>query len=369
MKSKLWIIAGSILGLALAGGGGWYVWTNYLNHPEEVHPPAIREVKTQVAYLHPGGEVIMQTGEIRPARHTDLAFQIGGKLLRRDVEIGSKVSAGQVIADLEDIEVQNELRIAQADLASAETAQKLNKTEMDRSLRLLKSNAIARADAEAATANWESAESKVKAAQAALENIKRKLGYTKLLASQDGVVIAVGANSGEVVGAGQLVARIAVGNERDAVFDIAERIAASTPENVVVQVSLVSNTSVVASGRVREYSPTADPTTRTYRVKIGLKDAPEEMSFGATITGKVELPTGDQVTLPAAAITRDASEPAVYVVEPTDSTLLLKKVNVARYSEGTAYIVDGVKDGDRVVVAGVSKLRPGQKVIAGEVRP
>lgn len=368
MKSKFWIIAGSILGFALASGGGWYVWSTYFNQPEEVPPPAIRLVKTQVAYLHPGGEVIMQTGEIRPARHTDLAFQIGGKLLRREVEIGSKVTAGQVIAVLEDIEVKNEMRIAESDMANAETARKLNKAEMDRSLRLLKSNAIAKADAEAATANWESAESKVKAAQAAMENIKRKLGYTKLVASQDGVVIAVGANSGEVVGAGQLVAKIAVGNERDAVFDVAERIAASTPEDVVVQVSLVSNPSVVTTGRVREYSPTADPTTRTYRVKIGIKDAPEEMSFGATVTGKVELPTGDQVTLPAAAITRDANEPAVYVVEPTDNTLQLKKVNVARYSEGAAYIVDGVTDGDRVVVAGVSKLRPGQKVLTGEVQ-
>ncbi len=368
MKSKLWIIGGSLLALALAAGGGWFVWSEYFSHSEEDKPAAIRPVKTQVAYLHPGGEVIMQTGEIRPARHTDLAFQIGGKLLRREVEIGAKVTAGQVIAVLEDIEVQNELRIAQSDLSSAETALKLNQSEMDRSLRLLKSNAIAKADAEAATANWESAESKVKAARAALANAQRKLGYTKLVATQDGIVIAVGANSGEVVGAGQLVARIAVGNERDAVFDVAERIAASTPEDVVVQLSLVSNTSVVASGRVREYSPTADPTTRTYRVKIGIKDAPEEMSFGATVTGKVELPTGDQVKLPSAAITREANEPAVYVVEPSDSTLLLKKVTVARYSDDTAFIIDGVNDGDRVVVAGVSKLRPGQKVLTGEVK-
>ncbi len=92
---------------------------------------------------------------------------------------------------------------------------------MDRSLRLLKSNAIGQSNAEAATANWESAESKVKAARAALENAQRKPLH-KLVATQDGIVIAVGANSGEVVGAGQLVALIAVGNERDAVFDVAE---------------------------------------------------------------------------------------------------------------------------------------------------
>lgn len=177
MKSKLWIIGGSILGLALLGGGGWYLWSHYLSEVEEAPTPAVRLVKTKVAYLHPGGEVIMQTGEIRPARHTDLAFQIAGKLLRREVEIGAKVVTGQVIAALEDIDVQNEMRIAQSDLASAETSLKLTMAEMDRSMRLLKSNAIAKADAETATANWESAESKVKAAQAALDNIKRKLGY------------------------------------------------------------------------------------------------------------------------------------------------------------------------------------------------
>ncbi len=72
------------------------------------------------------------------------------------------------------------------------------------------------------------------------------------------------------------------------------------------------------------------PTTRTNRVKIGIKNAPEECPLGATVTGKVELPTGDQVKLPSAAITREANEPRVYVSSRWTGTLLLKKVTVAR---------------------------------------
>jgi RND family efflux transporter MFP subunit len=367
MKSRKWIVGISILGIAIAAGGGWFVWSKYSTKPVDNSPPVIRSVKTQVAYLHPGGEVILQTGEIRPARHSDQAFQISGKLLRREVEIGSKITAGQVIAVLDDVEAQNEMRITQADLAGAETNLKLKKSEMDRNLPLLKSNAISKTEAEAIVANWETAESKVKAAHAYLDNIKRKLSYTKLLATQDGIVIGVGANAGEVIGVGQMVARIAVGTDRDAVFDVAERIAASTPEDVLVKLSLVSNPVITATGLVREYSPTSDPTTRTIRVKVGIKDAHKYMVFGASVTGKVTLATGDQVAVPASAITREANEPAVYLVDPINSTLLLKKVNVARYSNGTAYIIAGLNDGDRVVVAGVSKLRPGQKVLSEKV--
>ncbi len=63
MKSKLWIIGGSLLALALAAGGGWFVWSEYFSHSEETKPVAIRPVKTQVAYLHPGAR-----SSCRPAK-------------------------------------------------------------------------------------------------------------------------------------------------------------------------------------------------------------------------------------------------------------------------------------------------------------
>ncbi len=203
------------------------------------------------------------------------------------------------------------------------------------------------------------AESKVKAARAALENAQRKLGYTKLVASQDGIVIAVGANSGEVVGAGQLVARLAVGNERDAVFDVAEENCGFT-EDVVVNCRwcLTLRSLLRACSRIQPYG--RSPTTRTtigsrLELKTLLKRCP--LAQPSPVKWNCH---GDQVKLH-----QQQSH-----VKPTSlrSTLssvgqhcCSKKVTVARYSDDTAFIIDGVNDGDRVVVAGVSKLRPGQR--------
>jgi multidrug efflux pump subunit AcrA (membrane-fusion protein) len=111
--------------------------------------------------------------------------------------------------------------------------------------------------------------------KAALDLARDQLGYAELHAEFDGIVTAVGAEAGQVVSSGRMIARVAQQGEKDAVFAIAESVftdgrpAGERPEIVV---ALLSNSNVMAEGVVREISPVADPVTRTYQVRVALKD-------------------------------------------------------------------------------------------------
>src|SRR5262249_11970385 len=140
------------------------------------------------------------------------------------------------------------------------------------------------------------------------------LGYTELKADEDGVVTAVGADAGQVVGAGQMVVRLARPGEREAVFNVAEAAFHSPPKNSTVDVKLISNPDIKTQGRVRYVSPQADPATRTYTVRVSLPGAPPQMRFGANVVGTVTLNEQQIIALPSTALFDKDGKPAVWLV-------------------------------------------------------
>jgi RND family efflux transporter MFP subunit len=324
-----------------------------------------RQVRTQQVEPIAGEDTLVQTGEVQPRRETDLGFPIDGRLARRLVEVGALVSKGQVLATLDDGLVQNELRAAEADLSNAGSAVELAQTSLSRQEKLFDAATISAQQLDEARANERAARARKDVAAAATLNARQKLAYAALRAPENGIVTAVGANAGQVLAPGQMVVRLAT-RERDAVFTVAERVVTSAPPDVKVHVRLVSSPELAVLGEVREVSPAADPVTRTYRVRVTLPSAPEAMVFGAAVTGSVEYPHGKSVRLPASAITSQDDKPAVYVVDVPSMKLQRRPVEVTRFGAEHVFIAAGLKSGDRVVTAGVNKLRPGQIVAVGE---
>jgi membrane fusion protein, multidrug efflux system len=183
------------------------------------------------------------------------------------------------------------------------------------------------------------------------------------------VVTAVGAEPGEVVQAGQMIVRLARQGGRDAVFDVPAQVLRSAPADPVIDVFLTEEPSITATGRVREVAAQADPTTRTFEVKVGLSHPPPGMLLGATVTGRMEVDEGEIIQLPASAITRQGDEPAVWVVDPATDTVALRSIDVVRFEPASVVVADGVTPGEIVVTAGVQALHPGQKVRMLAPRP
>ncbi|AUX80616.1 efflux RND transporter periplasmic adaptor subunit [Sinorhizobium fredii] len=303
-------------------------------------------------------------GEIRPQRESDFAFRLSGKLVSRTVEVGAKVRKGDVLARLDDQEYRNRLRSAKADQQAAEAAVFEARASEVRIRRLLEHGYTTRANHDAALKNLRSTVAKLEAMTAAFDMAKDQLAYTELRADFDGIITAVGAEEGQVVNVGQMVARIANPANKDAVFSIAEAMFAAHPAERAgarITISLLSDPSVAVLGFVREVAPMADAATRTYQVKVALQNAPEAMRFGASVAGRVERPGDPVVTIPGSALFDLRGEPAVWVVG-ADDTVALKPIVVAHYEPDRVVVSDGLTKGDIVVTAGVSRLRDRQKV-------
>lgn len=330
-------------------------------------PQRARPVRTVVAIPTPTVDDVVQTGEVRPHTETDLGFRMDGRLTTRLVDAGAMVAAGDMLAALDDTIVANEVRAAEAEHAGAVAAEELARTALDRQRALFDKNIVAQARIDEARANWRAAEARRRAAASNLANARDKFGFARLYAPFAGVVTTVGANPGQVVPAGQMVLRLASAESRDAVFHVSEGIAAVAVPGIEVEVGLVSDPSVIVRGKVRDVGPEADPTTRTFRVRVALPGAAEAMPFGASVTGRAAQRGGDLIALPSSALTSEDGSPAVFVIDTTAARLIRKKVAVTRYAGSTVWVGSGLARGDRVVTAGVAKLRPDQSVALEEV--
>ena len=330
---------------------------------EEVsRAPEPRPVRTVTVGDGAEAETVSLTGQVRTKDQTDVAFRVEGRMIERRVNVGDALTAGQVIARLDEQNQKNMLRSAQADVSSAEAARVQARLTFKRQQQLLKKGWIARAKFDEAEQALRTAEAQVDSAQAQLHIAQDQLSYTVLLADGPGTVTAVGAEPGEVVSAGQMIVQLARQGGLDAVFDVPEQLIRTGPRDPLVEIALANDRQVRTTGRVREVAPQADAATRTFQVKVGITNPPEAMRLGSTVTGSIKLSAPSGVEVPASALTRANGRPAVWVVDPRSQTVSLRNVDVLRYDPASIVISQGLKRGEIIVIAGVQSLHPGQTV-------
>lgn len=325
-----------------------------------------RPVRVVIAPLPSASGTVIQTGEIRAREEVALGFRLDGRILTRQVDVGDRVAAGQIVATQESATSRNQLNSAQADLDSARAAEQLAALNLRRMKLLMPGGAIARTQLDSAQSDWQAARARRQSSEDALKNARENLSWAQLTAPSDGVVTQVSASAGQVVSAGQQIVTLASGGGRDAVFDVADPQAIPAQAGAVFSVSLLSGPSVIVPGHLRDISPQADPQTRTWRVRITLDNPPPAMALGASV--QLILPASGQtaIALPASALTRAGGQPAIFIVNTKTLTLHLQPVVLARYSTQEIFISAGLSPGETVAIAGVSKLRNGEKVTLGE---
>lgn len=303
----------------------------------------------------------IRVGDIRAHDDIALSFRLDGRIISRAVDVGDRVHNGQVLATLESDTSRNQLNSARADVESAKAAEHIATLNLNRMKQLIAAGAIAQLKLDEAQAEWQAAVSRRKSSEAALKTANDNLGWTRIVAPQDGIIISTSAASGQVVSAGQTVLALAVSNRRDAVFDVADPHFISQHAGQPFTVSLLSHPSIRAAGTLRDISPQADPLTRTWRIRIALDSPPDAMALGANIQGEMPSVSADMTELPASALTRIENTPAVYVVND-HMQLELRPITVGRYSTHAIFVSAGLRVGEKVVTAGISTLREGEQV-------
>ena len=323
----------------------------------------IRPVRTVLVDPKPVLDGRQAVGEVKPRYESDLSFRVTGKLVARRVDVGAMVKQGDTLASLDVVDYQNRLRSAEADVSASEAALVESQSAEARLGKLLKNGWTPQANYDVALRNLRSAEAKLAAARATLDLTRDQLNYTELKADFDGVITSVGAEAGQNVGAGQMVAKLARLTDKDAVFNLAETaLVDHHTEGEEVIVWPLSNPQLTIEGVVREVAPVADSTTRTYTVKVTLKDPPSSILFGMSIGGRWKGSSALVVALPLSVLFEKDGAPAVWVFDQQSGSATLRSVTVARYEADTVIIASGLAKGDMVVTAGINTLREGQKV-------
>ena len=330
----------------------------------ETAPPApeVRPVRTVTVHDHAQGEIVSLTGQVRAKDQTSLAFRLDGRMIERRVNVGDTLTAGQVVARLDPEILQNALRSTEANLASSQALLTQAQLTFSRQQALLKDGWTTRVNFDDAQQKLLTAQAQVDSAAAQVRIAREQQNYTVLLADAPGAVTSIGAESGEVVRAGQMIVQVARESGRDAVFDVPEQLIRTGPRDPTVEIALTEDATVKAIGRVREVSPQADAATRTFQVKVAIADTPDGMRLGSTVIGRIKLSAPPGVEIPQSALAESDGHSAVWIVDPRSQTVSLRGVEVARYEQAAVVISKGLETGELVVTAGVQTLRPGQKV-------
>lgn len=335
-------------------------------------PPEVRPVRAQQIKLGVPAAQSAYSGEVRARYEWPLSFRVGGKIIARAVDVGAAVQSGQVLARLDAQDLRLGTAVSQAQLAAAQADLAQARAELARYKELLDRKFISPAeyDRRLNVANVAAAQAAQTMAQ--LKVSENQAQYAELRADRDGVVIAVDAEAGQVVAAGQPVLRLAQPQQKEILIAVPENRLGEVRAAGAVSVTLWSQFGKTYRGRVREVSPSADAVTRTYAVRIAVSDADAAMQLGMTATVAIPHAGASPVAvLPLTALFDRDRQPAVWIIDAQSMVVALKPVAVGEYRESTFTVTAGLADGDTVVTAGVHKLVAGQKVrlLDAAVRP
>ena len=328
-------------------------------------PPAeepVRAVKLLTVGESAYGSGYEYAADVRPRVESRLGFRVAGKITRRAVELGQRVQAGQLLAQVDATDYQLAADAARAQVSSATTQRDLAAADLKRFQGLRDQGFISAAEIERRTAQLKAAQATLDQARAQLSSQGHQAGYTQLLADAPGVVTGIEAEVGQVVSAGTPVVRVAQDGPRDVVFAVPEDRVAGVRAGQLVDVRAWAS-DVRWTGTVREVAASADPVTRTFTVKVALAgDAPP---LGATVyvlprhSGAQGAPV---IKLPTSALRQAGQGSAVWVFDAASGTVQSQPVEVATADGNEVVITAGLKPGMQVVATGVHVLSPGQKV-------
>lgn len=329
----------------------------------EVPPEPPRPVLVDTAPAQAGAGALALAGEIRAREEAALSFRVGGQLVRRLVDAGDRVHAGQVLAELDPADLAQQARATRAQAAAAEAELARARSEHARYQALAAGQLVSRSALEAQATALRAAEEQARAARAQAAVAGNQSGYAQLRAPADGVIATREAEAGQVVAAGQTIYRFAGDGAREVAIALPEARASAFAIGQPVEVELWARPGVRMAGRIREIAPAADPQSRTYAARVELDASAGEVSLGQS--ARVHLAAGDagHRSVPLSAVQRgEDGSPRVWIV--ADGVARPVAVTLGGYGESRVAVLSGLPADALVIAAGGHLLRDGQPVVA-----
>jgi multidrug efflux system membrane fusion protein len=353
------LIAGALASVAVGLAGCKSEGAEYVAQPQPVRAAEVT--------LTGAAETRSYTGTIKPRYESDLGFRVSGKIVERFINVGDRVTPGMTLAKLDSTDYRLTLESADAELRAAESSLAQAGADEKRYARLTQDGWVSAAGYDQKKAAADEARGRVERARRSLALAKNQLDYTNLRATESGIVTALPIEVGQVVGSGQLIARVARLDELEAVVSIPEsRI--DSDRNAISSVTLWAAPDHVYAAKLREVSPQADPATRTYQARYSILKSDDGVALGKTATVHLaQEGSGSQAKLPLAAVFKDEGQPSVWLIDESHGRLTKKNVQIGAWTETSAIVTGGLESGQKIVAAGVHKLDAGIPVRIVEV--
>lgn len=328
----------------------------------------IRPVKVvEIAQAH-DTRMLSYSGSVRARTESALAFRVNGKITERLVDIGQHVAPGDVLARIDPTDYDLSVKSAQATLDAAERQVETTELARKRAEQLFAKNFSPKSQLEQATLTYDQAVATRDSARSSLDQAKNQVGYTDLKADEDGIVTAVNADVGQVVGSGSPVVTVAVDGEKEVLIAVPEMEIAEFKPGKSVKAGFWSDNTLTLDGKVREVAGSADTQSRTFAVRVSLPNDPRVL---LGMTANIEASAANEkqlVSIPLSALAKQDSQAIVWTVDRGADTVHARPVKVAEFAADGVRVTEGLKPGDIVVAAGTQFMTENLKVkLAGGV--
>lgn len=363
---KAAIPVGMLLALAACGESNTYV------------PPPPQKVTVAAPVKQPVTIFLETTGSSAAVNTANLVARVAGFVTSINYNDGDFVKKGQLLFTIEPDSYELKLKQAQAAQAAAEATLRQTQADFERQTDLAARGTASKATLDTSTANRDNAQANLQQAQVNTKLAEINYGYTRVTAPFDGVVSARTVSVGEYVGSSSQPTVLATivqldpiyvnfsVNERD-VLRIREQIRERglTQEDlrkVPVEVGLQIEQGYPHKGTLNYASPTVDASTGTLAARGLFENANRVLLPGLFVRVRVPIERKDDALLvPDVALGSDQSGRYVYIVNK-DNVVEQRTVDIGSL-EGTMRVINsGIKADDRVIVAGLLRAIPGQKV-------
>ena len=308
-------------------------------------------------------------GDVRAFEETKIYARADGYLLKWNSDIGAKVEAGQVLAEIDTPELDQELNQSRAALAQAQANLVLARSSAERWQRLLKDRAVSQQEVDEKTSALAAREADVKAAEAAVARLEKLSSFKEVRAPFAGTITRRHVDTGALIRAG--------GNA-SALFDLAQtdtlRVQVNVPQAYLRDIAIGSTVAIAVAeypgrafpGKLLRTSGAFDATTRTMLTEIEVPNRNGELFPGIHVDVQLTLAQANPpIVVPARAVIIRGE--GLQVAEVDDANAIrLQKVQAGRDLGRTVEIVSGLSDGARIVTNPTDTLVEGMLVrIAG----
>lgn len=258
--------------LALAGGGGWFGWQHFNSTPDE--GARLQWVEARRTTIE---DLVTATGTLQPRDHVDVGAQVSGVLNRIHVEVGQKISSGDLLAEIDPTVLQSrvdatraQLRNQRAQLMDREASLQLAEIQLRRQRNLMAEQATSEEAVQIAAASVRSARAQIEALKAQIEQTESNLradeanlDYTRIFAPMDGTVVSIAARQGQTLNANQqapTILRIADLGTMTVHTQVSEADVARLRPGTEVYFTTLGNPNQRWYGRLRTIEPTPTVT-------------------------------------------------------------------------------------------------------------